>query len=64
MVKFTNDGLKLSKLKLAGKDNAEVDAVFPPAKKAKKTAAEETRRARVSEAIATRGADNSQPAGG
>lgn len=42
VVKFTNDGFKLSNLKLAGEDDAEGDAVFPPAKKAKKTAAEET----------------------
>ena len=38
VVKFTNDGFKLSNLKLAGEDYAEGDAVFPPAKKAKKTA--------------------------
>ena len=42
VVKFTNDEFKLSNLKLAGEDDAEGDAVFPPAKKAKKTAAEET----------------------
>ena len=46
VVKFTNDGFKLTNLELAGEDNAGGDAVFPPAKKAKKkakkTAAEET----------------------
>ena len=42
VVKLTNDGFKLSNLKLAGEDNAEGDSVFPPAKKVKKTAAEET----------------------
>ena len=42
VVKFTNDGFKLSNLKLAGEDDAEGGAVFHPAKKAKKTAAEET----------------------
>ena len=42
VVKFTNDGFKLLNLKLVGEDDAEGDAVFPPAKKAKKTAAEET----------------------
>ena len=45
VVKFTNDGFKLTNLELTGEDNAEGDAVSHPAKrakKAKKTAAEET----------------------
>ena len=46
VVKFTENGFKMTKIELAGGDNAEGDAVFPPArkakKKAKKTTAEET----------------------
>jgi len=47
VVKFTNDGFKLTNLELTGEDDAEGDAVSPPAKKAKKakkTAEEETQR--------------------
>ena len=42
VVKLTNDGFKLTKLVLAGENNAEGAAVFPPAMKAKKTAKKTT----------------------